>query len=85
MRLSLEPAEEFKEYVEKEKHGEVLKNLLHIKGKKLLEDAEADYVTYRLKEIAINLLPGTYDYEHLWTYTNIFFKIYTNGQVSRES
>ncbi len=65
MKLSLEPTEEFKEYVEKEKHGEVLKNLLHIKGKKLLEDAEADYVTYRLKEIAINLLPGTYDYEHL--------------------
>lgn len=43
----------------------ILKNLLHIKDKKLLEDAEADYVTYRLKEIAINPLPGTYDYEHL--------------------
>ncbi len=43
----------------------VLKNLLNIKDKTLLEDAEADYVTYRLKEIAINPLPGTYDYEHL--------------------
>lgn len=43
----------------------VLKNLLNIKDKKLLEDAEADYVTYRLKEIAINPLPGAYDYKHL--------------------
>lgn len=43
----------------------VLKNILHIKDKKLLEDAEADFVTYRLKEIAINPLPGAYDYEHL--------------------
>lgn len=43
----------------------VLKNLLNIKDKTLLEDAEADYVTYRLKEIAINPLPGAYDYEHL--------------------
>lgn len=43
----------------------VLKNLLNIKDKKLFEDAEADYVTYRLKEIAINPLPGAYDYEHL--------------------
>lgn len=44
---------------------DVLKNLLNIKDKKLLEDAEADYVTYRLKEIAIHPLLGTYDYEHL--------------------
>ncbi len=43
----------------------VLKNLLHIKDKTLLDEAEADYVTYRLKEIAINPLPGAYDYEHL--------------------
>lgn len=43
----------------------VLKNLLHIKDKALLDDAEADYVTYRLKEIAINHLPGSYDYKHL--------------------
>lgn len=40
---------------------DVLKNLLHIKDKALLNDAEADYVTYRLKEIAINPLPGAYD------------------------
>lgn len=43
----------------------VLKNLLHIKDKALLDDAEADYVTYRLKEIVKNPLPGLYDYKHL--------------------
>ena len=30
---------------------DVLKNLLNIKDAKLLNDAEADYVTYRLKGI----------------------------------
>ncbi len=43
----------------------VLRNRLNIKDKTLLNDAEADYVTYRLKEIALNPLPGAYDYEHL--------------------
>lgn len=55
----------------------VLKNLMHIKDKKLLEDAEADYVTYRLKEIAINPLPGAYDYGHLLeVHKHIFQDIY---------
>ena len=44
---------------------DVLKNLLNIKDRELLDEAEADYVTYRLKEIAINPLPGKYDYAHL--------------------
>lgn len=43
----------------------VMKNLLNIRDKKLLDEAEADYVTYRLKEIAKNPLPGNYDYAHL--------------------
>ena len=43
----------------------VLKNLLGIKDKQQLDEAEADYVTYRLKEIAKNPLPGAYDYAHL--------------------
>lgn len=43
----------------------VLRNRLNIKDRALLDDAEADYVTYRLKEIAINPLPGAYNYEHL--------------------
>ncbi len=44
---------------------DVLKNLLNIKDAKLLNDAEADYVTYRLKEIALNPLPGSYGFAHL--------------------
>ena len=43
----------------------VLKNLLNIKDKRQLDEAEADYVTYRLKEIAKNPLPGAYDYAHI--------------------
>ena len=45
--------------------SDVLKNLLNIKDKEMLDEAEADYVTFRLKEIAMNPLPGRYDYEHL--------------------
>ncbi len=44
---------------------DVLKNLLEIKDKALLDEAEADFVTFRLKEIALNPLPGEYDYNHL--------------------
>ena len=44
---------------------DVLKNLLNIRDRKKLDEAEADYVTYRLKEIAKNQLPGNYDYFHL--------------------
>lgn len=44
---------------------DVLKNLLNIRDRKLLDEAEADYVTYRLKEIAMNPLSGNYDYMHL--------------------
>ncbi|MBR1634995.1 MAG: hypothetical protein IJ682_08055 [Lachnospiraceae bacterium] len=57
----LEPTQEFKEYIKKKKRGEVtmadIKQYLDKKCK-VKEDAEADYVTYRLKEIAINPLPG---------------------------
>lgn len=38
---------------------------MNIRDRKLLDEAEADYVTYRLKEIAMNLLSGNYDYMHL--------------------
>ena len=44
---------------------DVLKNLLGIKDQKLLDDAEADYVSMRLKEVAYTPLPGDYDYDHL--------------------
>jgi cell filamentation protein len=42
----------------------VLKNKLGIKTQDLLDDAEADYVVYRLKDLAINPLPGDYHTEH---------------------
>ncbi len=42
----------------------VLKNKLEIKTQDLLDDAEADYVVYRLKDLAINPLPGDYHTDH---------------------
>lgn len=44
---------------------DVLRNLLGIRNQKRLEEAEADYVTYRLREIVKTPLPGLYDYAHL--------------------
>lgn len=43
----------------------VLKNKLDIKIQEGLEDAEADYVVYRLKDLAMNPMPGKYNTEHL--------------------
>lgn len=44
---------------------DVLRNLLGIRNQKQLEEAEADYVTYRLKEIVKESLQGAYDFAHL--------------------
>ena len=44
---------------------DVLRNLLGIKDRKLLEEAEAGYVSFRLKEIALKPFQGDYDYSHL--------------------
>ena len=43
----------------------VLKNILNIKNQQELDDAEADYVTFRLKEITVKPLLGNYDWAHL--------------------
>lgn len=43
----------------------ILRNKLNIHKKDLLEDAEADYVVYRLKELALNPLSGNYHTKHL--------------------
>lgn len=43
----------------------VLINKLGIKEQKRLDDAEADYVSYRLRELAIHPLKGDYSYQHL--------------------
>lgn len=43
----------------------VLKNILDIRDRKRLDDAEADYVSLRLRELAERPLPGDYDFAHL--------------------
>ncbi|MBE5909376.1 MAG: Fic family protein [Lachnospiraceae bacterium] len=42
----------------------VLKNKLDIHEQKLLDDAEADYVVYRLRQLAVNPLSGDYHTAH---------------------
>lgn len=43
----------------------VLRNKLDIHDQKLLDDAEADFVVYRLKQLALNPLSGDYHTGHL--------------------
>ena len=43
----------------------VLRNKLGIRDRVLLDNAEADYVVYRLKDLALNPLGGNYHTEHL--------------------
>ncbi len=44
---------------------DILKNVLGIQDKQMLDDAEADYVSLRLRELAENPLEGDYDFNHL--------------------
>ncbi len=56
----------------------VLKNILGITNQEELEGAEANYVSFRLKEIAQNPLSGDYDTKHfLKMHWYIFQDIYT--------
>ena len=50
--------------------NDVLKNKLGIINQELLEQAEADYVVFRMKEIALNPLPGDYHTEHFFRITS---------------
>ena len=43
----------------------ILKNILGIQDRQMLDDAEADYVSLRLRELAENPLEGNYDVGHL--------------------
>lgn len=52
----------------------VLKNLLGIKTQRELDDAEADYVVYRLKDLVLNPLKGKYDTEHLLQMHEMIFQ-----------
>ena len=45
--------------------SQVLKNKLNIRTQEELDEAEADYVVYRLKDLAMNPMPGEYNTEHL--------------------
>ncbi len=47
------------------KNTQVLKNKLNIKDQKELDEAEANYTVFRLKELALNPLNGDYDLKHL--------------------
>ena len=52
----------------------ILRNKLEIRQQKLLDEAEADYVVYRLKDLAMNPLPGKYDTEHLMRMHKFIFQ-----------
>lgn len=43
---------------------QILKNKLNIRTQDELDDAEADFVSYRLKDLAVNPMPGEYNTEH---------------------
>lgn len=43
----------------------ILRNILGIQDRQTLDDAEADYVSLRLRELAENPLEGSYDVDHL--------------------
>lgn len=45
-------------------NSQVLKNKLNIQTQDELDDAEADFVSYRLKDLVVNPMPGEYNTEH---------------------
>ena len=59
----------------------VLRNKLHIREQDLLDDAEADYVVFRLKDIVLNPLRGDYHTPHLLQMAMIF----TRKNIWKES
>ncbi len=57
---------------------DILNNKLGLRSQKLLDDAEADYVAFRLKDIAQNPLCGSYDSVHLFEMHRFLFQdLYT--------
>lgn len=63
---------------------DILKNKLDIKEQDLLDAAEADYVTYRLKDLAMNPIPGKYNTEHfLEMHRYIFQDLFDWAGMSR--
>ncbi len=54
--------------------SDVLINKLGIRDQELLDSAEADYVVYRLKEIALNKLEGDYHTAHFFKMHEYIFQ-----------
>ena len=54
--------------------SQVLKNKLNIRTQNELDDAEADYVVYRLKDLAMNPMPGAYNTEHFMKMHHFIFQ-----------
>lgn len=52
----------------------ILRNKLEIHNQKELENAEADYVTLRLKDLVLNPIPGKYDIDHLMQMHEFIFQ-----------
>ena len=58
--------------------SDVLMNKLNIRNQSELDEAEADFVVFRLKEIAQNPLAGDYNYAHLIRmHETLFQDLYT--------
>ena len=51
-----------------------IKIAINIKEQNLLNDAEADYVTFRLKDLALNPLKGDYHTDHFWAMHKYIFQ-----------
>ena len=56
------------------KNSTVLKNKLNIREQSLLDEAESNYVSLRLREIALNPLKGEYDYYHFLKFHEYIFQ-----------
>ena len=52
----------------------ILRNKLGIHDQNELENAEADYVTLRLKDLVMNPIPGNYDTDHLMRMHEFIFQ-----------
>ena len=55
-------------------HTDVLKNKLNITDARLLEEAEANYVSMRLRELVKEPLPGEFDYTHFMNMHEYIFQ-----------
>ena len=63
----------------------ILKNKLNIRNINDLEEAEANYVAFRLKEVTVNPLKGDYSYQHFLEFHKFLFQdLYEWAGVQRK-